>query len=62
VAQYGLGANRARVLGQISAGVPVWRLEQQTPARFANIPYIVFPGNVGGPDSLKEAVQMLTGV
>jgi len=62
VAQYGLGASRARVLGQISAGVPVWRLEQQTQTRFANIPYIVFPGNVGGPDSLKEAVQMLTGV
>src|SRR5579859_480112 len=59
VAQYGLGAERARVLGQLFPGVPVWRLESGPHLRFAGVPYIVFPGNVGGPDSLKEAVQAL---
>jgi len=60
VAQHGLGAERARVLGQLFPGVPVWRLESGPHSRFAGIPYIVFPGNVGGPESLKEAVQVLS--
>ncbi len=60
VAQHGLGAERARVLGQLFPGVPVWRLEKGPHSRFAGVPYIVFPGNVGGPESLKEAVQVLS--
>lgn len=60
VAQHGLDAKRARVQGQISAGVPVWRLEQDMQTHFAGIPYIVFPGNVGGPEGLKDVVQMLS--
>jgi uncharacterized protein YgbK (DUF1537 family) len=58
VAQRGLGAEHARVLGQLFPGVPVWKLEGGS--RFAGIPYIVFPGNVGTPESLKEAVQTLS--
>ncbi|GHO97358.1 hypothetical protein KSF_074060 [Reticulibacter mediterranei] len=58
VAQRGLGAERARVLGQLFPGVPVWKLEGGS--RFGGIPYIVFPGNVGSPESLKEAVQALS--
>jgi uncharacterized protein YgbK (DUF1537 family) len=58
VAQRGLGAERARVLGQLFPGVPVWKLEGAS--RFEGIPYIVFPGNVGSPESLKEAVQVLS--
>lgn len=58
VAQRGLGAEHARVLGQLFPGVPVWKLEGGS--RFAGIPYIVFPGNVGTPESLKEAVQALS--
>jgi hypothetical protein len=38
--------------------VPVWKLEGGS--RFTGIPYIVFPGNVGSPESLKEAVQALS--
>jgi uncharacterized protein YgbK (DUF1537 family) len=60
VAQHGLGAERAHVLGQLFPGVPVWRLESGPRARFTGIPYIVFPGNVGGPESLKEAVRVLS--
>jgi uncharacterized protein YgbK (DUF1537 family) len=60
VAQHGLGAEQARVLGQLFPGVPVWRLESGPALRFAGVPYIVFPGNVGGPETLKEAVQVLS--
>ena len=59
VAQRGLGAQRAQVLGQLQPGVPVWRLESGPGLRFAGMPYVVFPGNVGGPDSLLAAVRSL---
>ena len=49
----GLGVRRALVLGQILPGVPVWRLGPET--RFPGLAYVVFPGNVGGPEALSEA-------
>lgn len=52
-----LGARRAVVLGQIRPGVPVWRLGQES--RFPDLPYVVFPGNVGGPETLAEIVAEL---
>ena len=61
VAQKGLGAARAHVLGQLFPGVPVWRLESGPQSRFEGVPYIVFPGNVGGPESLMQAVKLLSG-
>ncbi len=61
VAQKGLGAARAHVLGQLFPGVPVWRLEGGRHSRFEGVPYIVFPGNVGGPESLMQAVKLLSG-
>ncbi|MEA2524322.1 MAG: hypothetical protein QOF73_1549, partial [Thermomicrobiales bacterium] len=54
-----LGARRAVVLGQIRPGVPVWRLGPET--RFPELPYVVFPGNVGGPETLAEVVAELRG-
>ena len=54
----GLGAERAIVLGQIRPGVPVWRLGEES--RFPGMPYVVFPGNVGGPETLAEIVAELT--
>ncbi|GCE06771.1 four-carbon acid sugar kinase family protein [Dictyobacter aurantiacus] len=60
VARHGLGAERAHVLGQILPGIPVWRLERGPHARFAGVPYIVFPGNVGNPETLREVVQALS--
>ncbi|MDQ3811768.1 MAG: hypothetical protein M3336_15915, partial [Chloroflexota bacterium] len=59
VAHRGLGADRAHVLGQLQAGVPVWRLESGPGLRFGGIPYVVFPGNVGGPDGLVDAARAL---
>jgi uncharacterized protein YgbK (DUF1537 family) len=60
VAQKGLGAERAHVLGQLFPGIPVWRLESGPRSRFANVPYVVFPGNVGGPESLMQAAKLLS--
>jgi uncharacterized protein YgbK (DUF1537 family) len=60
VAQRGLGALRAEVLGQLLPGVPVWRLESGPGLRFPGMPYVVFPGNVGGPSSLLEATRVLS--
>ncbi len=54
-----LGARRAIVLGQIRPGIPVWRLGPET--RFPGLPYVVFPGNVGGPATLAEIVTELRG-
>jgi uncharacterized protein YgbK (DUF1537 family) len=58
VATAGLGVRRAWVLGQILPGVPVWRLGPES--RFPGIPYVVFPGNVGGPDSLARIAADLS--
>jgi uncharacterized protein YgbK (DUF1537 family) len=57
LATKGLGVKRARVLGQILPGVPVWELGPET--KFPGLPYVVFPGNVGGPESLQDAVLKL---
>ena len=54
-----LGARRALVLGQIRPGIPVWRLGPET--RYPGLPYVVFPGNVGGPETLAEVVSLLRG-
>ena len=55
LATRGLGVKRAMVLGQLSPGIPVWELGAET--QFPGLPYVVFPGNVGGPDALAEAVN-----
>jgi uncharacterized protein YgbK (DUF1537 family) len=58
VATKGLNVRRALVLGQILPGVPVWRLGPES--RHAGIPYVVFPGNVGGDDALADTVKSLS--
>ncbi|HEV8340613.1 MAG TPA: four-carbon acid sugar kinase family protein [bacterium] len=62
IATEALGARRALVLGQILPGVPVWQLDEE--CLYPHTPYVVFPGNVGGPDALAKAVGLLklTGV
>ena len=53
-----LGVRRATVRGQILPGVPVWQLGPES--RFPGINYVVFPGNVGGPEALTQVMQTLT--
>lgn len=52
-----LGVHRARVMGQIEPGVPVWQTGAES--RFPAIPYVIFPGNVGEADTLRSAVEKL---
>lgn len=57
VATQGLNVKRALVLGQALPGVPVWRLGPES--RWPDLAYVVFPGNVGDPDSLATLTTML---
>ena len=52
-----LGITRALVLGQILPGIPVWQAGPES--KFPGVPYIVFPGNVGKPDALYQAITIL---
>jgi uncharacterized protein YgbK (DUF1537 family) len=56
----GLGARRAIVLGQIRPGVPVWRLGEESV--FPGLAYVVFPGNVGTSETLRDIVSDLLSV
>ena len=53
-----LGVKRANVLGQIRPGIPVWQTGPES--KFPGIPYVIFPGNVGDAQTLREAVEILT--
>ncbi len=57
IATKALGLRRAEVLGQILPGVPVWRTGPES--RFPELPYIVFPGNVGQDDAITCIVRKL---
>lgn len=54
-----LGVKRAEVLGQIQPGIPVWRTDPES--KFPDIPYIIFPGNVGDDESLYKVAEILLG-
>jgi uncharacterized protein YgbK (DUF1537 family) len=58
VATRGLDVMRAMVLGQVLPGVPVWQLGPES--RHPGMVYVVFPGNVGGPEALAEIVSVLS--
>jgi uncharacterized protein YgbK (DUF1537 family) len=55
----GLKAKRARVLGQVASGVSALRLGAES--AYPGLTFIVFPGNVGGPSTLAELIQNLSG-
>lgn len=57
LATQGLGVKKALVLGQAAPGVPVWRLGPES--RFPDLAYVVFPGNVGGPETLRDMIVRL---
>ena len=59
VATKALGVERAWVLGRLLPGVPVWQLGPET--RLPGLPYVVFPGNVGGERALFEAYRKVSG-
>lgn len=53
-----LRVKRALVMGQIKPGIPVWMTGKDS--KFPQMPYIIFPGNVGEVDTLKEIVDLLS--
>ncbi len=57
VATKSLDVKRAMIRGQILPGVPVWHLGDE--CRYPGLDYIIFPGNVGTPDSLVEIFNTL---
>ncbi|MGI6004462.1 MAG: four-carbon acid sugar kinase family protein [Christensenellales bacterium] len=50
----GLGAKKALVLGQVLPGVPVWQLGPES--KYPGVSYVVFPGNVGDENGLRDVV------
>jgi len=56
IATKALNMKRAMIVGQAAPGVPLWRCDEET-SRFCGVPYVVFPGNVGGDDTLAELVE-----
>ena len=59
IARTALGCTEAMVLGQVLHGVPVWQLAAGS--AWAGVPYVVFPGNVGGDDALLQVVNAFRG-
>ena len=54
-----LRVRKAMVMGQIAPGIPVWMTGPES--KFPGMPYVIFPGNVGADDTLRRAVEILTG-
>lgn len=49
-----LRCRKARVMGQILKGIPVWETGEES--LFSHMPYVIFPGNVGDENALRDAV------
>lgn len=56
----GLALSASRVLGQILPGCSVVRCPEDHP-RFAGLPVVIFPGNVGGETAVADAYRILSG-
>ncbi|PMD38612.1 3-hydroxyisobutyrate dehydrogenase [Hyaloscypha variabilis F] len=56
MATKGLKMKRAVIVGQAAAGVPLWKCDEGT-SRHRGVPFVVFPGNVGGENTLAELVE-----
>ena len=59
IATRALNIKRAEVIGPALPGVPLWRTGDES--RWPGLLYVVFPGNVGGPDALFAAWERLQG-
>lgn len=52
---------RALIAGQAAPGVPLWRCdespEENANLKWPGIPFVVWPGNVGGEDAIYQLVE-----
>ncbi|KAJ4858037.1 putative nucleotide-binding of sugar-metabolising enzyme domain-containing protein [Trichoderma breve] len=51
----GLRIRRAKILGQAAPGIPLWKCDEPG-SKFPNLPFVVFPGNVGSDTTLRDLV------
>ncbi|EON97665.1 putative uncharacterized oxidoreductase ygbj protein [Phaeoacremonium minimum UCRPA7] len=56
MATKGLRMKQALIVGQAAPGIPLWRCDEPE-SKWAGLPYVVFPGNVGSPETLYEVVE-----
>lgn len=56
MATKGLRMKRALIVGQAAPGVPLWRCDEPE-SKWAGLPYVVFPGNVGTDETLYHVVK-----
>lgn len=52
-----LGVTKAEVLGQALPGIPVWKTDSSS--KYPDMPYIIFPGNVGKVTDLQTIAKGL---
>lgn len=52
-----LRVKKALVMGQIKPGIPVWMTGEES--KFPGMPFVIFPGNVGTADTLKDIIDSL---
>ena len=57
IATDALCVRRAIVMGQVFPGIPVWETGEES--KFPRMPYVIFPGNVGGEETLLDIVRGL---
>jgi uncharacterized protein YgbK (DUF1537 family) len=50
-----LNMKRATIVGQAAAGVPVWRCDEEDPAKPNTL--VIWPGNVGTEDTVCDVVE-----
>lgn len=53
-----LRVRQAVVAGQVRPGIPVWICGGES--KHPGLPYVIFPGNVGEPSTLKDIVEELS--
>lgn len=52
-----LNVKKARVVGQILPGIPVWELGEES--KYPGMPYVIFPGNVGDDSTLLDVYNRI---
>lgn len=60
IATKSLAVKRARIMGQILPGIPVWELGKES--KYPGMPYVIFPGNVGDDKALLSAYERIKGI
>ncbi|WAO92689.1 Hypothetical protein NCS54_01020700 [Fusarium falciforme] len=56
MATKGLRMKRALIVGQAAPGVPLWRCDEPE-SKWAGLPFVVFPGNVGTNGTMYQVVK-----